>query len=66
MATVKAKLTVALKANDVVVAELEDPGLWQRLMAAVKVGDSTPQNGDNSNHAVAAGSTKDWAAWSSK
>jgi hypothetical protein len=39
MASVKATLTVCLKANDVVVAELEDPGLWQRVLAAINLGD---------------------------
>ena len=39
MASVKATLTVCLKANDVVVAELEDPGLWQRVLAAINMGD---------------------------
>lgn len=40
MASLKARLTVALRANDVVVAELEDPQLWQRVLASINVGDS--------------------------
>ena len=43
MASVKATLTVALRADHVLVAELVDPALWQRVMAALKVGDATPQ-----------------------
>ena len=42
MASVKATLTVALRADHVVVAELVDPVLWQRVMAAIKVGDAAP------------------------
>lgn len=53
MASLKAKLTVALRANDVVVAELDDPNLWQRVLASINVGDSafprlelpSPRNG---------------------
>ena len=44
----KAKLIVALKANDVVVAELEDPGLWQRVLAAIHVGEAASQKSSNS------------------
>jgi hypothetical protein len=36
--SVKAKLVVVLKANDVVVAEAEDPALWQRVLAAINAG----------------------------
>ena len=43
MASVKATLTVALRADHVVVAELVDPALWQRVLSALKVGDATPQ-----------------------
>ncbi|HWY61400.1 MAG TPA: hypothetical protein VNW15_05820 [Rhizomicrobium sp.] len=37
MAT-KAKLTVVLKANETVVAESDDPGLWQQVLAAIQGG----------------------------
>lgn len=40
MASVKASLIITLKANDVVVAELEDAALWQRILAAINMGDS--------------------------
>lgn len=43
MTSVKATLTVSLKANDVVVAELEDPALWQRVLAAINLQDSGTQ-----------------------
>ena len=33
--TVQAKLTVTLKANDVLVAESEDAGLWQKVLLAI-------------------------------
>jgi hypothetical protein len=35
---VKATLSVILKANDVVVAEVEDPVLWQRILTAINRG----------------------------
>lgn len=35
MTSVKAKLVVLLKANDVVVAEVEDPALWQSVLTAI-------------------------------
>ncbi len=34
----KAKLTVTLKADDVLVAESEDPVLWQRLLGVIQTG----------------------------
>lgn len=40
MASVKAVLTVTLKANDVVVAEVEDAALWQRVLAVINNGKS--------------------------
>lgn len=58
----KAKLTVALKANDVVVAELEDPGLWQRVLAAINVGEAGSQKSPNTG--ADAGASKEWSAWS--
>jgi predicted DNA-binding protein len=36
--TVKAKLTIILKANDTVVAEIEDSSLWQEVLSAVNNG----------------------------
>jgi hypothetical protein len=36
----KAKLTVTLKANDVIVAEIEDANLWQQIVAAINGGKS--------------------------
>lgn len=36
----KAKLNVILKADEVVVAEIEDPVLWQRVLAAISAGKS--------------------------
>jgi len=53
MASVKATLTVCLKANDVVVAELEDPALWQRVLAAINLGDSTILESPQSTRAAA-------------
>jgi hypothetical protein len=41
MTSVKASLVVTLKANDVVVAEVEDPALWQRVLTAINNGKST-------------------------
>ena len=38
MASVKATLTVTLKANDVVVAEVDDPDLWHRVLTAIQTG----------------------------
>lgn len=48
MTLVKAKLTVVLKANDVVVAEVDDARLWQRVLAAISGGglDMRTENGD--------------------
>src|ERR1039458_9437592 len=40
MTSVKAALTVILKANDVVVAEIEDAGLWQQILTAIHSGSS--------------------------
>jgi len=40
MAPVKAVLTVILKADDVVVAEIEDGSLWQRVLTAINAGKS--------------------------
>src|SRR5690349_19693579 len=40
MASVKAALTVVLRANDVVVAEVEDAILWQRILTAINSGRS--------------------------
>jgi hypothetical protein len=57
MASIKATLTVALKANDVVVAELEDPALWQRVLAAINV-----EPGRKPESPAANG--KEWSAWS--
>lgn len=36
--TVKAKLTIILKANDTVVAEIDDSSLWQEVLSAVNSG----------------------------
>lgn len=38
MTGVKASLTVTLKANDVVVAETDDPDLWHRVLTAIRTG----------------------------
>src|SRR5687767_11642246 len=38
MTSVKAKLTVTLKADDVTVAEVEDSRLWQRVLTAIHGG----------------------------
>ena len=54
MASVKATLTVALRADHVVVAELEDAALWQRVLAAMKLGDSPAQKLENSAPVLAA------------
>jgi len=40
MSSVKASLTVTLKADDVVVAEVEDPALWQQVLTAINSGSS--------------------------
>jgi hypothetical protein len=40
MASVKATLTVVLKANDLVVAEVEDAQLWQRILTVINGGKS--------------------------
>jgi hypothetical protein len=39
MSGVKAKLKVVLQADDTVVAESEDAGLWQRILLAINKGD---------------------------
>jgi len=78
MASVKASLIITLKANDVVVAELEDAALWQRILAAINVGDSgalaldsgkpgknvaeMPPAEKNGSHDSSSG-RKDWSAW---
>jgi len=62
MAWLKATLTIALKANHVVVAELEDPVLWQRILAAIKLGDTASQKPETSNPAVAAAGRKEMPA----
>jgi hypothetical protein len=41
MTSVKAALTVILKADDVVVAEVDDATLWQRILTAIHDGEST-------------------------
>ncbi len=41
MTSVKAALTVTLKADEVVVAEIQDPVLWQRILTAINNGKST-------------------------
>ena len=38
--SMKAKLTVTLKADEVVVAEAEDPVLWQKVLLAIQGGGS--------------------------
>lgn len=38
--SVKAKLSVILKANDVIVAEVEDGQLWQQILTAINAGTS--------------------------
>jgi hypothetical protein len=38
MTLVKAALTITLKANDVVVAEMEDASLWQQVLSAIHSG----------------------------
>jgi hypothetical protein len=43
MTSVKATLTVVLKANDLVVAEVEDAVLWQRILTAIHNGNSDLQ-----------------------
>jgi hypothetical protein len=40
MTSVKASLSIILKANDVIVAEVEDPLLWQQVLSAIQVGTS--------------------------
>lgn len=77
MASVKASLIITLKANDVVVAELEDAALWQRILAAINMGDSgaialeVTKPGKNvaempaeknGSHDSSSG-RKDWSAW---
>lgn len=77
MASVKASLIITLKANDVVVAELEDAALWQRILAAINMGDAGALSLDpprpsknvaemptekNGSHDSASG-RKDWSAW---
>ncbi|MGA7748710.1 MAG: hypothetical protein WCA63_01050 [Gallionella sp.] len=52
--TVKAKLTIILKANDTVVAEIDDSNLWQQVLSAVNSGkqlnvDSTPDSHQSAN-----------------
>jgi len=42
---VKATLAVILKANDVVVAGVNDAGLWQRVLTAISGGGLEPQQG---------------------
>jgi hypothetical protein len=44
MESVKATLTVVLKANEVVVAEIADPKLWQRVLSAINSGKSELQS----------------------
>lgn len=77
MASVKASLIITLKANDVVVAELEDPALWQRILAAINMGDAgtlaleptkpsrnVAEMPAEKNGAHDSGSgRKDWSAW---
>jgi hypothetical protein len=41
MSTVKANLSVILKADDVVVAEVNDAALWQRILAVINGGQFT-------------------------
>jgi hypothetical protein len=41
MTTVKAKLTVTLKADEVLVAEIEDAALWQSVLNAIHSGNTT-------------------------
>jgi hypothetical protein len=53
MTAVKATLTVILKANDVVVAEVQDPALWQRVLTAML----NDLSGDPSSLAKARGET---------
>ena len=38
--SMKAKLTVTLKADEVVVAEAEDPVLWQKVLSTIQGGTS--------------------------
>jgi hypothetical protein len=40
MSSVKAVLSVILKADDVIVAEVEDPALWQRVLTAINMSNS--------------------------
>lgn len=40
MTSVKAKLSILLKADEVVVAEVEDAQLWQRVLTAINAGQS--------------------------
>ncbi|HLJ77824.1 MAG TPA: hypothetical protein VKT75_10455 [Acidobacteriaceae bacterium] len=64
MASIKATLTVALKANHVVVAELEDANLWQRLLTGARFGDATHLKRENPTPAAAAAGPKEWSVWS--
>jgi hypothetical protein len=57
MSQLKARLAVVLKADDVVVAEAEDPLLWQRVLRAINAGTSElpdVKETRNSNGAAAA------------
>ncbi len=47
MTTVKAKLTVTLKADEVLVAEIEDAALWQSVLNAIHSGKSDVPLGDS-------------------
>lgn len=47
--TVKAKLTIILKANDTVVAEIDDSSLWQEVLAAVNNGSKLNVSADVDN-----------------
>ncbi len=44
MSSVKAALTVTLKADEVVVAEIEDAALWQQVLTAINTGSANLHN----------------------
>ncbi len=58
MTSVKAKLTVVLKADDVIVAEAEDAVLWQRVLTALNRG-SAELLGDADLKGLDGGTEKD-------
>lgn len=55
MTSVKAKLCVILKADEVVVAEVEDASLWQRVLSVINGGKSEVLAGDQKDAKQEAG-----------